>query len=76
MEAKLICTTYTKEADGRLVFRNDWDEKVFSLIHLNELLFTFDILPVKELPTRLSRVYKGKMSIDNVVVHVRILNEE
>lgn len=72
---KLICTSYTETEQG-LVLRNNWIEDVHSYEHLTTLIENWK-LPIKigdSIKTPISDIIEGKMSIQNVKIHIRIWN--
>lgn len=65
----LICTSYTKTEKG-LVLRNNWTE-AFSQDTLDNWLIAYSSYLDRD---KISKVYEGTMDLENVVVHVRVVN--
>jgi hypothetical protein len=71
---QLICTSYNQTENG-LVLRNNWteesitDEKLVELINKWQLPNDFKYPSINSV----SKILEGKMELDNVVVHVRII---
>ena len=82
---KAICTSYNKTDKG-LVLRNNWIDEIINIEHLNEFLSKFIDIKSTEYITesikrskendvfRISHIIEGKMDLDNVVIHIRIIN--
>lgn len=78
MRRILICTTYTKTKKG-LVLRTNWTEQYHP-----DILRTWNIDPLICADTEgnkfeftdigLSNILEGRLDLDNIVIHVRILN--
>lgn len=81
---KAICTSYT-QTDKGLVLRSSWIDNIGMLGHeLKEFLATYFLNPeeleyvVKSTMLKMetkgySEILEGKMSLDNVVIHIRII---
>ncbi len=79
MNRQLICTSYNKLQDGSLQLRNNWIEDYnkdtlllwnidpFIMEDVKSNKFEFDNIGV-------SNIQEGLMDLDNVIIHVRILN--
>lgn len=71
---QLICTSYTETEQG-LVLRNNWIESVFDNDYMLELVEKWQLPSDFKYPAKnsISNVLEGKMGIDNLVIHVRIV---
>ena len=71
---QLICTSYNETEQG-LVLRNNWTEECFSDKTLSELIEKWQLPDDFKYPSHnsVSKILHGKMGIDNVVIHVRIV---
>ena len=82
---KAICTSYNKTDKG-LVLRNNWIDEIVNIEYLKEFLGKFIDVEQTEYITesikrskekdifRVSHIIEGKMELDNVVIHIRIIN--
>ena len=82
---KAICTSYNKTDKG-LVLRSNWIDEIVNIEHLKEFLSKFIDVKQTEYITksikrskennffRVSDIIEGKMELDNVVIHIRIIN--
>ena len=71
---QLICTSYNKTEQG-LVLRNNWIENNLTSDRLIELINKWELPDDFQYPLKrsISNVLCGKMDIDNVIIHVRII---
>jgi hypothetical protein len=71
---QLICTSYT-EAEQGLVLRNNWIEAVFDDKYMLDLIEKWQLPNDFKYPAKgsISSILHGKMDIDKVVIHVRIV---
>ena len=69
----MICTTYTVTKYG-LILRNNWTEENVS-VDYQQILFEKYKLPeyAYQKTGSISKIYEGKMELDNVVIHVRVI---
>ena len=70
----LICTSYNETEQG-LVLRNNWIEEAYNDDSLNEIIKKWQLPDDFRYPSRnsISNILTGKMELDNVVIHVRII---
>lgn len=70
----LICTSYNETEQG-LVLRNNWVEIASNNESLNEIIKKWQLPDDFEYPSRnnISSILQGKMELDNVIIHVRII---
>ena len=70
----LICTSYNETEQG-LVLRNNWVEIASNNESLNEIIKKWQLPDDFRYPSRnsISNILTGKMELDNVVIHVRII---
>lgn len=70
---QMICTSYNVSPEGKLTLRNNWLEA-----YADWVLKAWEIDPSKITGKgkkgTVSDILEGRMAIENVVVHVRILN--
>ena len=81
---KAICTSYNKTNEG-LVLRNNWIDEVGMVeyelkeylsnyfINIEELIYVVKSSLLKVENKGYSEVIKGERSLDNVVIHIRIV---
>ena len=71
---KLICTSYNETENG-LVLRNNWMEDCKNDSHLSEFINKWELPDDFKYPSKgsISNILCGKMDLDNVVIHVRII---
>ncbi|MDD3972822.1 MAG: hypothetical protein PHC31_13050 [Clostridia bacterium] len=71
---QLICTSYTETEQG-LVLRNNWIEAVFDDKYMLDLIEKWQLPNDFKYPAKgsISSILHGKMDIDKVVIHVRIV---
>ena len=71
----LICTSYNEQQDGSLQLRINWIEYNFTDEQLLELIDMWSLPKDFPYPSKgsISNILVGKMKIDNVVIHVRIV---
>lgn len=81
---KAICTSYT-ETDKGLVLRNNWVDNIDNLFDLQEFLskfveeeaLSYVMGSIGRARNRgefeISSIIEGKMDLDNVVIHIRII---
>ena len=71
---QLICTSFTKTKNG-LVLRNNWIEGVMSDKDLLEIVEKWKLPQDFKYQSKnsISNCLEGKMDIENVVIHVRII---
>ena len=71
---QLICTSYNETEQG-LVLRNNWTEECFSDESLCELIEKWQLSDDFKYPSKnsISKILCGKMDIDKVAIHVRIV---
>ena len=74
MKYNLICTSYTETPNG-LVLRNNWIEVAEDDFQLMEILNNFSIDTTFPYPSKnsVSEILTGKMGLDNVIIHARLL---
>lgn len=72
---QLICTSYTEVEQG-LVLRNNWIEAVLDDKYMLELIEKWQLPNDFKYPAKgsISSILHGKMDIDKVVIHVRIVS--
>ena len=70
----LICTSYNETEQG-LVLRNNWVEIASDNESLNEIIKKWQLPDDFKYPSRnsISSILQGKMELDNVIIHVRII---
>jgi len=71
---QLICSSYTETEQGS-VLRNNWIEAVMDDNRMLELIEKWQLPNDFRYPGKgsISDVLEGKMDIDNVIIHVRIV---
>lgn len=71
---QLICTSYNETKQG-LVLRNNWIETVENDEKLIEIIKCWELPNDFKYPARnsISNILHGKMKIDSVVIHIRII---
>lgn len=71
---KLICTSYT-ETEQSLVLRNNWIEEVSDDKQMSELIEKWQLPNDFPYPQKgsISNTLQGKMDVENVSIHVRIV---
>lgn len=71
---QLICTSYTETEQG-LVLRNNWIEAALNDKYMLELIEKWQLPNDFKYPAKgsISSILHGKMDIDKVVIHVRIV---
>lgn len=78
---KALCTSYNQTAKG-LVLRNNWVEDIrdqledflSKYIEGDELKYQTNYVLVTLQQKNHSYIIEGKMELDNVVIHIRIIN--
>ena len=70
----LICTSYNETEQG-LVLRNNWVEIASNNESLNEIIKKWQLPDDFKYPSRnsISSILQGKMELDNVIIHARII---
>jgi len=71
---QLICTSYNETEQG-LVLRNNWTEPVLDDVDLSAIIRRWELPDDFTYPTKgsISSILQGKMDMDNVIIHVRIV---
>jgi hypothetical protein len=71
---QLICSSYTETEQG-LVLRNNWIEAVLDDKYMLELIEKWQLPNDFKYPAKgsISNIIHGKMDIDNVSIHIRIV---
>jgi hypothetical protein len=71
---QLICSSYTESEYG-LVLRNNWVEAAFTDQDVLNCVEKWKLTSDFRYPAKgsISNILTGKMEIDNVVIHVRIV---
>jgi hypothetical protein len=71
---QLICTSYTETEQG-LVLRNNWIEAVLDDKYMLELIEKWQLPNDFKYPSKgsISNIIHGKMDVDKVIIHVRIV---
>ena len=70
---QLICTSYNETEQG-LVLRNNWIEENVSPSYLQDLLGKWQITDFQfQKNGSISKIYVGKMELDKVELHVRVV---
>lgn len=71
---ELICTSYNETEQG-LVLRNNWIEDSVTDEELTELIEKWQLPNDFKYPSKnsITPILEGKMELDNVAVHVRIV---
>lgn len=74
MKYQLICTSYNDTPDG-LVLRNNWIESVFTDEEMLQLIVKWQLPDDFKYPSKgtVSKILYGKMDLENVVLHVRVI---
>lgn len=78
---KALCTSYKQTAKG-LVLRNNWVEDIkdqledflSKFIEEEELNYQLRVIPELLQYKNHSHIIEGKMDLENVVIHIRIIN--
>ncbi len=70
---QLICTSYNETEQG-LVLRNNWIEENVTPSYFQDLLGKWQITDYQfQIGGTISKIYIGKMELDKVVLHIRVV---
>jgi hypothetical protein len=70
---QIICTSYNETEQG-LVLRNNWIEENVTPSYFQDLLGKWEISNYEfQKCGSVSKIYTGKMQLDKVVIHIRVV---